>query len=152
VAERLPINFPLHLQLRPSRSAAIALMVIHGIAVAAIGISQINSALKLLLLLPLAFSLVWGLQFHAWRSAAGTVVELVLREAGGELELLYGNGHRTAATLDGSSTVLHWLMALRLRHEKHCLSLFLLPDMLDTESWRRLSILLRSSKIEDQAK
>jgi hypothetical protein len=152
VAERLPISFPLHIKLRPSRSAAIALIVIHGIAVAAIGISQINSALKLLLLLPLAFSLVRGLQFHAWRSAASTVVELVLREASGELELLYGNGHRTTATLDGSSTVLHWLMALRLRHEKRCLSLFLLPDMLDTESWRRLAMLLRSSKIEDQAK
>jgi hypothetical protein len=68
---------------------------------------------------------------------------ITLREAE-KLELAYGDGHRIFAMIDSSSTVLPWLAALRLRDDKKRISLMLLPDMMDTESWRILSVLLRS--------
>jgi hypothetical protein len=119
--------------------------MIHGLAVAAIAVSQIVLPVKFLLLVPVALSLVQGLRTHVLRRGRGAVLSLTLRE-GGELELEYGDGTGVATRIDPSSTVWHWLMALRLRHETRRFSLFLLPDMLDAESWRRLAVLLRSAK------
>ena len=121
--------------------------MIHGFAVAAIAVSQIALAVKLLLLVLLALSLAQGLRAHALRIGHGAVLALTLRE-GGELELEYGDGRRVVTQIGSSSTVWHWLVALRLSQERRCRSLFLLPDMLDDESWRRLAVHLRASKPE----
>lgn len=136
---------PLHLH--PSHLAATTLSAIHGLAVVAILICPITLITKALLLGLLAFSVARGLRTHAWRFGRAVVTVLTLREDG-DVELEYGDGRRIVTRVDASSTVLHWLMALRLRHQGRRLSLLLLPDMLEAESWRRLTVLLRSSKAD----
>ncbi|WP_343213233.1 protein YgfX [Georgfuchsia toluolica] len=144
---RSGLGAQLFLRLHPSRSAAAALILIHGLAVAAIAVSQFALAARILLLVLLAFSMARELWLHALRLGPGAVVALSLRGEG-ELELEYGDGRRIATRVDPSSTVWHWLMALRLRQERRSRSLFLLPDMLDDESWRRLSVQLRVGKLK----
>ena len=141
---RLPLSFRLY----PSRSAAAALILIHGLAVAAIAICQFALIARVFLLVLLAFSMARGLRLHALRLGSGAVIALTLRD-GGELELEYGDGCRIATQVDPSSTVWHWLMALRLRQERRYRSLFLLSDMLDEESWRCLAVHLRATKVEN---
>ncbi|MFY9329033.1 MAG: protein YgfX [Georgfuchsia sp.] len=143
----MPLIFPQYLRLHSSRLAAAALAVVHGLAIAAIAVSQFALAARILLLMLIAVSMARGLRLHAQRSGPSAVVGLTLRE-GGEMELEYGDGRHIATRIDPSSTVWHWLMALRLRRENRCHSLFLLPDMLGEESWRRLAVYLRASKPE----
>ena len=120
-----------------------ALTVIHGLAVAAIAVCQFSIAFKLPLLIMVALSLARGLRIYGLRDGKRVPVAITLREAE-KLELEYGDGHRVSTTIDSSSTVLPWLIALRLRDDRKRISLLLLPDMVDTESWRKLSVLLRS--------
>ena len=119
------------------------LTLIHGFAVAAIAVSQLSLTIKVPLLLLLALSLAHGLRTSVFREGSRVVVALTLRDAG-QLELEYGDGRRVSATIDPSSTVLHWLIALHLRSGSKRISMLLLPDMVDAESWRELSVLLRS--------
>jgi Membrane-bound toxin component of toxin-antitoxin system len=137
------MRLPLAIRLSRSRSAAAALTVIHGLAVAAIAVSQFSPGIKIPLLLLVAFSMAQGLRTHALHEGGSAVVAIILRE-GSELELEYANGRRIATRVDPSSTVLHWLMALRLGADNKRLSLWLLPDMLDAGSWRSLSVFLRA--------
>jgi hypothetical protein len=117
----------------------------HGLAISAIAVTQLAMAIKLLLLIPLALSLVYGLRVHALRSSVHAVSALILR-TGSEIELIYRDNARRMTKVEPSSTVLHELIVLHLRAEKKHLSLLLLPDMLDAESWRKLSVLLRALK------
>lgn len=141
------MRLPLSLSLHPSRSAAALLIVVHGVAVAAITVCQIAWLFKFLLLLPLALSMVLGLRNHVWRQGSRAIVSLVF-DSDGKVELTYADTRCISTQLDASSTVLHWFMALRLRHEGRVVSLFLLPDMLDADSWRHLSVLLRAAKTD----
>lgn len=140
-------GLPLSLRLRPSRFAVMVLAVIHGMAIAAIAVSYIASFVKAILLVLIAYSLATSLRRHALRRGSDAVVSLTLRERG-ELDIGYGDGRRIAFRLDSSSMVLHWLMALRLRQQHKSCSLFLLPDMLEDASWRRLLVHLRAAKVE----
>ena len=137
------MRLPLTVQIRPSRIAATALTVIHGLGVAALAVSQFSLVFKIALLTILALSLARSLQNHALRAGGRAILTMTLRE-GGEAVLTFRDGHYIAAKIDPSSTVLHWLMALRLRSGKKWMSVWLLPDMLDVESWRLLSTSLRA--------
>jgi hypothetical protein len=134
---------PLHQKLGSSRTAAIALSAIHGLAVVAVAVSQIGWVFKLPLFSLMAISYVYGWKSCASRSGKKTIVALTLREEG-KVELDYGNGHRVETDVDLSSTVLHWIVVLRLQQGRKHFFLLLLPDMFEPECWRRLSVRLRA--------
>ena len=142
---QLPLTYPLVLRFQSSRLAAIALVVVHGLAIVALAVSQLAWLVRGMLLLVTVFSLVRALRINAWRSGAKAVAALRL-DKDAEIELTYADSDCVSTRLDPSSTVLHWLIVLCLRHEGEKLYLFLLPDMLDADSWRRFSVLLRVAK------
>ena len=121
--------------------------MIHGLAIASLAVIPIPWQVKVLLLVFLAYSMVLGVRNHALRSDAKAVVALTLGNEG-KIELTLRDGCCLSTRLNSSSIVLHWLIALRLHDEQRVMSLFLLPDMFDEESWRRLSVLLLASKTQ----
>jgi hypothetical protein len=115
------------------------------LAIAAIAVCQIAPWLKSSLVLVTAFSLASALKSNAVRLGLNAVIAITLREDAG-VELSYRDGRSLITQIDPASTIWPWLITLHLRCERKRIFLLLLPDMLGTESWRRLSMHLRSGE------
>ncbi len=131
---------PLVLEPGPSRRLFIALLVVHLLAVSA-------------LILPLTLSWYWrsivllAVASSAWFSlykGRFNRVKNACWRMGGDFELQLKNGKKLRASLLAGSLVTEWLIILRLLSKngrKH--EWLLLPDMIDSETYRRLSVRLR---------
>ena len=137
------MSLPLSFRLQASRQAGAALSGIHGLALIAVAASRFAWPLAMVLSLVIIVSCSAALRVHALRTARNAVVAGTLRRDG-ELELERRDGRRIVARIEGSSTVLHWLVALQLREDKRRRSLVLLPDMMDADAWRHLAVALRA--------
>ena len=143
------MKLPLSCTLAPSRTAAIALILIHGLALASVVVSQIPIALKIALGIAIIVSLLYYLRVYAYRIGKQVISAITLRE-NGEIDLLFGNSQKITATVERSSTVLKGFIVLVLHTAGRRRRLWLLPDMLTAEHWRHLTIWLRTMAAEKE--
>ena len=143
------MKLPLSFTLVPSRSAIIALTLIHGLALASVSVSQLLIALKISLDVAIAASLVYYLMAYLYRTGRHIISAITLRE-NGEIDLIYVDGRKVSASVERSSTVLHRFMVLELLAADRTRRLWLLPDMLTAEHWRYFTIWLRAMPPEQE--
>ncbi len=131
---------PLDLKPRPSRRLLMILLVVHLLAVSA-------------LILPLTLSWYWRspvlfvIAFSAWSSLYKSRFNRIKNACwrmSGDFELELRNGKKLRARLLAGSLVTEWLIILHLACKNgRRREWLLLPDMIDSETYRRLSVRLR---------
>lgn len=128
---------------QPSIYLAIALVAIHGAAMAAL----LSLALPFWAQVVLVFSLLSGLMHHLWRnaglSAPSSNVSLMMD--GDRIVLTSRNGEQVAGKLMPDSLITPLLTVLNvLPQDAHWVrSIIILPDSLDAESFRLLRVCLK---------
>lgn len=134
----------LRIRLHPSRQLMLLLGAGHAGAAASSWAAPIPWWLSLALSLAICASLVFGLRFHAWRSAPGALIGFELRRDGsGAIEDRRGRWREV--TVLGSSFVspLLTVVNLRLAGARGRRSLVVAPDALGVDEFRRLRVWLR---------
>jgi toxin CptA len=134
----------LALRLGSSRRLAQILGSAHFLAAAALWLAPLPVGLSLTGTLALSLHLVWVLRRHAWRNAAGALIELEFLD---DCSILAGSraGMREAYRVAGSSFASPLLTVLNLRPEAggRTRSVLILPDSVDADGFRRLRVWLR---------
>jgi toxin CptA len=132
------------LRLRPSRALTWLFAGGHVLASAALWLAPFAAAWSLAGSLALAAHLVWVLRLHAWRNAAGSVVELELRE-NCSVSALSRAGGWMEYQVSRETFVSPLLTVLDVRAETghRGRSVLITPDSLDADSFRRLRVWLR---------
>lgn len=132
------------LRLRPSRALTWLFAGGHALGAAALWLTPFAAVWSLAGSLALAAHLVWILRKHTWRNAAGSVVELELRQ-NCSVSLLTSAGRWVDYQVSRATFVSPLLTVLDLRAEaghRRC-SVLIAPDSLDADSFRRLRVWLR---------
>jgi len=139
------VQLPVSFRFKPSSSALVALIAVHLLAALVLLVVQLPLWARLTLLFLLILSASLTVRNHALRLGSEAIVGLTLRKKG-ELELLYRDGRRAAATMDESTKVFPWLAALVVRLDGRRVQLPLLADGLDRGDFRHLIVWLRHSR------
>jgi toxin CptA len=134
----------LSLRLRPSRALTWLLAGAHAMAATALWLAPFAAAWSLAGSVALATYLVWVLRQHAWRNAAGSVVELELRDDCSVSARSHA-GRWTGYQVSGATFVSPLLTVLNLDAQAgwRGRSVLITPDSLDADSFRRLRVWLR---------
>jgi hypothetical protein len=127
----------LHVKLRPSRRLALALLFIHGGALALLPTVAAPPWLTLVFAFGVVASLVHALRKYALLRDKHAVVHVVW-EAEGHWTLLYADGTAHAAELLPGAYVHPQLVVLNFRTETGKRSVVLLRDSVDAATLRRL--------------
>lgn len=134
---------PLRLELGASRRMGGWLLAGHGLAALMLPLTPLSLSITFLLAAVILASLAGYWRRHASRMAPACIRSLVW-EADGLCRLHLRDGTRCRTTLYRQAFVQPWLVILHLRgpgrRQRH---LVVLPDMLDTTSFRRLRVRLR---------
>jgi hypothetical protein len=134
---------PLVLEPGHSRYLIGYLVVIHALALAVL-VAPLNLSLALRVILTgvVVISFIWQMTRRR--------PHRLIWEADGEWQLLYGNGNEYTGQLRPDSYVSTLLVILRFRLEQggRC-TVVMLPDMLDSESFRRLRVRLHQARLAD---
>jgi hypothetical protein len=125
--------------LTPSRRLLGALCALHLLALAALAGTALGPAARLLAGALVAWSLLGQLRAHVALRRAGATA-LAYRE--GQWWLGCADGERVVRPC-ADSTVLPWLIVLRLRDGDRVRTLLVLADSLGSAQFRRLRVLLR---------
>lgn len=133
------MQLPVTLPLRTSRSLVAALVVAHALAAGGLLATNLGGWVKIALVLVLALSL--ALTWHRF-VLRPCPVALTLK-ADGQIEAMMRDGTTTAFQVDTRSTVLSWLVVLRLRGGDGPFALTLPPDALPGDDHRLLRLWLR---------
>lgn len=124
---------------RPSRVLPAALCALHLLALGALADTALEWPARLAIAAAVLGSLAW--QCRAWhRSRRAGATTLAYRQ--GQWWLESAGGERSV-TPCADSTLLPFLIVLRLRHSGGLHTLLLPSDALDREQFRRLRVLLR---------
>ena len=129
------MRLPATLVYRRSPTLIAVLAVAHLLAAAGLLAGDIHVVGKLLALPVLG----WSLLATARRAPVGTLV----LAGDGRLTLMRGDGSERNCEVDASTTVLPWLIVLRLRTAQGLLSLPLPVDALGADGHRRLRVWLK---------
>jgi toxin CptA len=116
----------------------------HALAAGALWLAPLGATWIVAGNLALGGHFVWVLRQHAWRSAAGSVVELELREDC-SVSARSRAGRWLGYQVSGASFVSPHLTVLNLRADARwrARSVLITPDSLDADSFRRLRVWLR---------
>ncbi len=103
-----------------------------------------DALLRLALITGIFFSLIWSIRHHILLHAKNSLVELNLK-ADGQIDGLTAGGKLIEARIAGQTTVLPWLVVLRLisNGTKDMWTQVLMPDALSPEDGRLLKVWLR---------
>lgn len=131
---------PLDLKPGSSRRLFIILLAVHLLAVSAL-------TLPLMLAWYWRVIILFAIVFNAWLCLYKNRFNCIKNACwrmGGDFELELENGKRLRASLAAGSLVTEWLIILRLACKNgRKREWLLLPDMIDSETYRRLSVRLR---------
>ena len=134
----------LSLRLRPSRALMWLLAGVHVLGAGALWLAPLGAVWAVAGSLALGGHFVWVLRQHAWRSAAGSIVELELREDC-SVSARSRAGRWLGYEVSGTSFVSPHLTVLNLHADApwRARSVLITPDSLDADSVRRLRVWLR---------
>jgi toxin CptA len=134
----------LSLRLGSSRHLTQILGSAHVLAAAALWLAPLPAGLALAGSLALSVHLVWALRRHAWRSAAGSLIELELLDDC-SISARSRAGIWEAYRVAGSSFVSPLLTVLNMRPEAGGWTrpVLIMADNVDADSFRRLRVWLR---------
>ncbi len=131
---------PLDLKPLPSRRLLIILLVVHLLALSAL-------TLPLMLAWYWRVIILFAIAFNAWLCLYKNrfnCIKSACWRMGGDFELELINGKKVRAILLAGSLVTEWLIILHLTCKNgRRREWLLLPDMIDSETYRRLSVRLR---------
>ena len=134
---------PLSVELAPSRSMGIWLMLTHTVPLLCWPLLPFNGWLLVPLAAGSGISLWWHWRLHVVRVHRSAIRQLHWGP-GRDCRLLLASGQRVTASLLPRAVVLPWLVILhftgRGRQQRH---LVILPDMLSSARFRRLRVELR---------
>jgi hypothetical protein len=147
---RLPVQ--LRVSLRPSRLAAIAILVIAAIAWAAVLVLSVPTIAHLVTGLALGGWALLQCRLHAWRTSPRAVVEVMV-SSDAVVVVRYRHGGLAAGHVRAASFVHPWLTSIVWRPDGAWMSrsVPLLPDMLGLDDFRRLRVLLRYGRSDEVA-
>ena len=130
-------------KLRPSRCLAFLLAIAHMIALAILVPLEASAWLKLILGLAVLYSALHSLRRDAWIFASPSSTVLTLENEG--VVRLVRNGKMLEGRVLPDSAVLSYLVVLNIAPKDGYLtqSVIILPDSLDTESFRQLRVQLK---------
>ena len=131
------MQFPVSIELHRSTLLFLLLVAMHGAAAAGAVVLPWPLAWRVFLLVLVGGSLAW-----AWRRSPVVGLWLVARD---RIECVQADGRRIAAQALPESTVISWMIVLRLRleGEKRICALVVLPDQMKRDEFRRLRLWLR---------
>ncbi len=133
---------PLRLELGRSRRVWLCLTLLHGAPLVMLPFMQLPSMPTLLVALVLLLSYLRYRRLYSLTDNPDSVRTLVWGPAD-RLQLTLACGRRETASLLPQVFVQHWLVILHLNQNMNrSRHLIVLPDMLDTESFRRLRVRL----------
>lgn len=140
---------PLRLDLRPSRKLAIIVAVTYGCALGLVMLAHLVLWQKTLLCVLILASAVVHYQRYPLANNKNRIRALVWNQGSAwQIEREYS---ADAASLGPEALVLAWLVILQLRPEAGGrLYLAIVPDMLDSESFRRLRVRLGMTQVEKE--
>ena len=129
------------MNLKPSVQLAMLLASSHAGAV--ILVLYLSIPAKIALVILLVIGMIHAIRHHALLARPSSTVFLKIDE--GLCQIALKDGSRLRCTVLGSTYVSPWLTALNLKEEgkRFIRSVVILPDALDSETYRRLRVLLR---------
>ena len=133
------MRLPVTLHLKPSRRLAAALAVAHAAVAGGLAATALTLAAKILVVAALALSLAFALRRHVLRPRFAALTLL----ADGHIEAALADGGTTTLRVLPDTTVLPWLMVLRLRGGDLRVALALPPDAVEAGGHRELRLWLR---------
>lgn len=134
---------PLRLELGPSRSMAVWLIVVHLAPLLLLPALQLPLWVNLLILSTVSYSLIDGWRRQARRSHPDTVRTVIWKDAQ-SCQLTLTSGQQLEIALAAQAFILPWLVVLHFKTPKRRFRyLPVLPDMLDEDVFRRLRVRLR---------
>jgi toxin CptA len=137
----------LRLTLRPSRRLAALLVLIHLVALAALGTLTLALWIRLALAVALAAALARALRRHALLQGCDAIVEITCA-ADGRLSLEQRDGTCRDAEVLAGSTVhpLAVLLRVRVAGRRAARAVVVFPDSVEDDEFRRLRVWLRWKK------
>ena len=143
----------LECSLRPSRHLALLMIAVHALAVAVVWRLELPIELHIALKFAIAVSLAYALLHDGWfKFSKAPVVLRVLPAANStdadSIELTFRDGRTARGKIVSGSFVAPYLTVLRFQADnasrfRPAKSLVVLPDSLDTESFRQLRVQLK---------
>jgi hypothetical protein len=137
-----PYATPLRIDLQASRLAALWLLALHVAGVAVLLFASVPAWVQATGALAVAASLWWHWSRHVSRRRSA-IVRFVWR-CGSDCEVVHSEGQALACTLAPRAFVMPWLVLLYFHTGTWPRSLFILPDMLPADSFRRLRVRLKT--------
>lgn len=147
---RLPVQ--LRVSLRPSRFAAIAIFANAMVAWAAVLVLSVPTIAHLVTGLALAGWALSTCRIHAWRTSPCAAIELMV-SSDAVVVVRYRDGRLVAGHVRSATFVHPWFTSVVWRPDGawRSRSVPLLPDMLGSDDFRRLRVLLRYGRREETA-
>ena len=144
----MPYATPLRIELRASRLAALWLLPLHVAGVAVLPFTSLPFWSMVACLLACAGNLVWHWSRYVSRRQAPlrTFIWKQDRDCG----VVDDDGAAVACTLAPRAFVMPWLVILHYRTGGRRHSLFILPDMLPADTFRRLRVRLKTELCQVQ--
>ncbi len=139
----MAVLLPYSISPSSSKVLGILLALVHGLAASSLWACDFSGYVNVVGCIALSLSFVTVFSSQVVRSDRCSILTLTLHSLP-DIELAFRDGSQSTAKIDGSSTVVPLIIVLRLREERRTRSVLLLPDMVSAESWRHLSILLRT--------
>lgn len=135
---------PIHLDLRPSASLAWTIGLACALCCIVLLLLPIHAGLKVLLMAVIVASSVYFIRRHARLSLMKSIVGLNFNAETG-LQLDFNDGTRQEAKVLEHSFVAPYLTVLNMQtlEDGKCISLILVPDNVEPDSFRQLRVWLR---------
>jgi hypothetical protein len=128
--------------LRSSRQAALWLLPVHVAGVAVLPFTSLPVWGQVASVLAVAASLAWHWPRHV--SRRHSPLRTFVWQAGSDCKLVHPDGTTRAGTLAPRAFVMPWLVIVYYRQGTRHHSLFILPDMLPADTFRRLRVRLKT--------
>jgi hypothetical protein len=133
---------PLRIELRASRQAALWLLPVHVSAGAVLPFTSLPVWGQVACMLAIAASLAWHWSRHVSRRRSP--LRALVWQTGSDCALVRADGTTQAGTLAPRAFVMPWLVIVYYRQGARQHSLFILPDMLPADTFRRLRVRLKT--------
>jgi len=137
-----PYATPLRIELQSSRQAALWLLPLHVAGAAVLPFTSLPVLGQVASVLAAAASLAWHWSRHVSRRRSS--LRTFVWQAGSDCELVHPDGTTRAGTLATRAFVMPWLVIVYYRQGARHHSLFILPDMLPADTFRRLRVRLKT--------
>ncbi|MGB5260193.1 MAG: protein YgfX [Gammaproteobacteria bacterium] len=133
---------PLRIDLQASRQAATWLLALHASGVTVLPLASLPLWGQAAGMLAAAASLWWHWLRHVSRRRSPVIT--FVWKGGSDCEVVDGDGAAVACTLAPRAFVMPWLVIIYYHTGARHRSLFILPDMLPADTFRRLRVRLKT--------